>query len=124
MPAAIEAVCTLRVASGCCAAAERQLNISTRLAVATTFMIVRRIDLHSFLSSYACSTLTARVGLLYTPDRLAHLSSFRRWTPGTAAPSPCTCGSVLLAVRFACTSRSSGEGRLNQLGPFHVHVGP
>src|SRR5262245_31782775 len=86
MPAAIEAVCTLMAASGCCAAAERQLNISTRLAMATTFMMVRRIDLRSFLSSYACSILAARVGLLHTPNRLAHLPSFRRRTPGTARP--------------------------------------
>src|SRR5438093_10860617 len=49
MPAATEAVCSLRVASGCCAAAERQLNINKRLATVTAFMMVRRIDPRSFL---------------------------------------------------------------------------
>src|SRR5947208_12923675 len=49
MPAATEAVGSLRGASGGFAAAGRQLNINKRLATVTAFMMVRRIDPRSFL---------------------------------------------------------------------------
>src|SRR5262249_17011822 len=46
-----------------------------------------------------------------TPD-CPHYVAKRKW------------GNVLLVVRFAHVSRSSGQGRLNQLCSFRVHVAP